>query len=169
MKGIVLWVLGASAAFLATAGAFLLLASLGSPPETNSSIPPAEPAAPESSAPALVLDLPEERLVGLERVPNQSVALDVVNGGAEALSGVELTLNVASSDAARPNERNYRRTVETLAPGEAVTVKFESDLSPPSAETHPTDDDTSAREALEFSAAAPGVASAVKTAVLAPS
>lgn len=170
MRGVFLWALGATAAFLATAGAFLLLASLGSPSETNSPIPPAERARTESSSPpALVLDLPEERLVGLERAPGQRLALDVVNGEDESLVDVEVELEVVPADTTRPHQRNYREVLEMLAPGEAATVEFVIDLSP----SHPTATKSSgansrAREALRFSADAPGADPAVKTAVLAP-
>ena len=170
MRGAFLWALGAAAAFLATAGAFLLLASLGSLSETSSPIPPAERAGTESSSsPALVLDLPEERLVGLERAPGQRLVLDVVNGGDEDLVGVKLELEVVPADTTRPRQHNYRRVLETLAPGEAAPVEFEIDLSPSlPAETRPPGADPRVREVLQFSAGAPGAAPAVKTAVLAP-
>jgi hypothetical protein len=159
MKGVFLWALGGTTAFLATAGAFLLLASLGSSSETSTPIPPAERAgAGSSSSPALVLDLPEERLVGLGRAP-----------GNEDLAGIEIELEVVPADTTRPRQHNYREVLETLAPGEATTVEFELDLSPSlPTETRPPGADLRAREILQLNASAPGVAPAVKTAVLAP-
>ena len=170
MRGVFLWALGGIAAFLATAGAFLLLASLGSSSETSSPIPPAARAgAGSSSSPALVLDLPEERLVGLERAPGQRLTVDVVNRGDEDLAGVELELEVFPADTTRSRQHNYREVSETLTPGEATTVEFELDLSPSlPTKTRPPGAAPRAREVLQFSAAAPGVAPAVKTAVLAP-
>lgn len=170
MKGVFLWALGGATAFLATAGAFLLLASLGSPSETSSPISPAERAGTgSSSSPALVLDLPEKRLVGLERAPGQRLAVDVVNRGDEDLAGVELELEVVPADTTRPRQNNYREVLETLAPGEATTVEFELDLSPSlPLETRPPDADPRSREVLQLNAAVSGVAPAVKTAVLAP-
>ena len=171
MKGVFLWTLGGAAAFLATAGAFLLLASLGSSSETSSSIPPAERAdTGPSPSPALLLDLPEERLAELERAPGQRLALDVVNRGDEVLSGVELELEVVPADTTQPRQHIYREVPETLAPGEATTVEFELDLSVslPMETVRPGTDDPRSREILQLSAAAPGVASVVKTAVLVP-
>ncbi len=170
MRGVFLWTLGAAAAFLTTAGAFLLLASLGSSSETSSPIPPAERAGTgSSSSPALVLDLAEEQLVGLERAPGQRLALDVVNGGDEDLVGVELELEVVPADTTSPRQHNYRKVLEMLAPGEAATVEFEIDLSPSlPTETRPPGANPRAREVLQFSAGAQGAAPAVKTAVLAP-
>lgn len=170
MKGAFLWALGGVAAFLATAGAFLLLASLGSSSETSAPIPPAERADSGSSpSPALVLDLPEERLAGLERAPGQRLALDVFNRGDEDLAGVEIELEVVPAGTTRPRQHIYREVPETLAPGEATTVEFELDLSSSlPTETVPPGTDPRSREILQLSAAAPGVAPVVKTAVLVP-
>lgn len=169
MKGFLVWSLGGIVAFLATAGAFLLLASLGSPSETSSPIPPAGRTDTKASSPTLVLNLSEERLAGLERAPKQSISLDIINGGDEDLAPVELELEILPPDAARDGERNYRKTLENLAPGETAAVEFEVDLSPAlPARTSPSDANSRAREALQFDATAPGVAPAVKTAVLAP-
>ena len=170
MRGVFLWALGGAAAFVATAAAFLLLASLRSPSETSSPIPPAERASPgSSSSPTLVLDLPQEQLVGLERAPGQRLALDVVNGGDEDLADVELELEVVPADTTHPRQRNYRRVLETLAPEETATVEFEINLSLSlPTETRPPDADPLTRQILQLRADAPGVVPAVKTAVLAP-
>ena len=171
MRGVALWVLGASVAFLATAGAFLLLASLGGP-ATSDLIPRIEPSAPVSSGPTLVLKLPEDRLEGLKRGPGQRLAVDVENGGDEELPSVNLALVVASENTARPRARYYWGTSEKLAPGEAATVEFEIDLSPPAPAESSKDGSGSGsqeeREILEIRATTPEGDSAVKTAVLAP-
>ena len=171
MRGVALWILGSLVAFLATAGAFLLLASIGGGSATSDPIPRFEPSAPESSGPTLVLKLPEDRLEGLKRGPGQRLAMDVENGGDEELPSVDLTLDVASENTARPQARYYQKTVEELAPGEAATVEFEIDLSPPtpaeSGKAVPGTDPREDREILEVRATTPNGASAVKTAVLA--
>jgi hypothetical protein len=173
VKGAALWVLGASVAFLATAGAFLLLANLGSEPATGIPIPLAEPSDPESPKPVLVLNLPKERLEGLQRGPGQRLALDVENGGGDELSNVDLALAVASENTSRPRARYYWATLEKLAPKETATVEFEIDLSPPSPAESRTGSLSSEppqehREILEVRARTPNGDSAVKTAVLAP-
>ncbi len=171
MKGAFLWALGGITAFLATAGAFLLLASLGISSETSAPIPPAErTGAGSSSSPALVIDLSEERLVGLKRSPGQRLVLDVVNVGSEDLASVELELEFVREETARLRQRDYRKVLETLAAGEAASVEFELNLSPslPTEARPPGAADPRAREVLQLSASAPGVTPAVKTAVLAP-
>jgi hypothetical protein len=116
-----------------------------------------------------VLDLSEERLAGLERAPEQSISLDIINGGDEDLATIELELEILPPDTARDRERNYRKTLEKLGSGETAAVEFEVDLSPSlSARTSPSDANARAREALQFNATAPGVDPAVKTAILAP-
>lgn len=172
MRGVALWALGTTVAFLATAGAFLLLANLGGVPARSDPIPQVDPSQSQYSGPTLLLDLPEDRLEGLERRPGQRLALDVENGGDEELPSVDLTLDVTSEDTARPRTRSYREAVEHLAPDESTTVEFEIDLSPPmpaeGREANPAGTDPQAREILEIRATTPEGASAVKTAVLAP-
>ncbi len=172
MRGVALWTLGAAVAFLATAGAFLLLANLGGGlTVSDGPIPQADPSKAQDSKPTLVLELPEDRLEGLERKPGQRLALDVENGGDEEFPSVDLTLDVTSGDTAQPRKRSYRETVEQLAPNEPATVEFEIDLSPPlpaASREAPAGADSQSREILEVRATAPEGASAVKTAVLAP-
>jgi hypothetical protein len=171
VRSVALWLLSALVAFLVTAGAFLLLANLGSAPAPGDPIPQADPSQAQGSGPTLLLDLPEYRLDGLEKRPGQRLTLDVENGGDEELPSVDLTLDVASENTARPQARYYQKTVEELAPGEAATVEFEIDLSPPtpaeSGKAVPGTDPREDREILEVRATAPNGASAVKTAVLA--
>ncbi len=165
MKGGVLWVLGTSAAFLATAGAFLLLANLGSGAATSDPIPRAEPWGTKDPNPILRLQLPQDRLEALERGPSQRLALYVENGGEEELNNVVLTLDVASENTAHPRTRQYQETLAKLAPHETAAVEFEIDLSPPI----PPENrkvDLQSREILEVEATTSEGASAVKTAVL---
>ena len=168
MRGVALWILGASVAFLMTAGAFLLLASLVAGSPSSDLIPRSEPSASKPQRSALVLRLPEDRLEGLKRGPGQRLAVDVENGGDEELPSVNLALMAASENTARPRARYYWATSEKLAPGEVATVEFEIDLSPATpdegSEAGPQED----REMLEIRATTPEGASAVKTAVLAP-
>lgn len=172
MRGVALWVLGASVAFLVMAGAFLLLANLASDPATGDPIPRAEPSDPEPPEPVLTLNLPEDRLENLERRPGQKLAVDVENSGSEELTGVDLTLDVTSENTAQPHARSYQASVENLSPATSATVEFEIDLSSPipvgneagpgGASKAPT------REILEARATTPEGYSTVKTAVLAP-
>jgi hypothetical protein len=154
--------------FLATAGAFLLLASLGSDSPISDPIPQAEPSSRKSSSPALALELPEDRLQRLERAPGQRLTVDVENGSEEEFRSVDLALVVASENTVRPHARYYWATSENLASGSAKTVEFYIDLSPPAEDdplgTGPQED----REILEIRATTPEGASAVKTAVLTP-
>ncbi len=155
-------------AFLATAGAFLLLASLGSDSTISDPIPQAEPSSRKASSPALALELPEDRLRGLQRTPGQRLTVDVENGSEEEFQSVNLALVVVSENTVRPHARYYWATSENLAPGSAATVEFYIDLSP-SAEDYPPDTGPQEeREILEIRATTPEGASAVKTAVLTP-
>ena len=121
MRGVALWVLLTSIAFLATAAAFLLLASLGGYPE-SAPIPRADPSE-SQERPALSLRIPEDRLEELEREPGQRLTLDLENGGEEELVDVNLTLDVLSENTARPHARSYRETLERLAPDETASVE----------------------------------------------
>lgn len=172
MKGVALWLAGTLVAFLAMANAFLLLANLGSGPVTSDPIPRAEPSDPQSPKPTLALELPEDRLEGLEWGPGQKLTLDVENGGDEELPSVDLALDVLSENTALPRARHYQATIEELAPGDVATVEFEIDLSPSipakSREVGPDAEPQENRKILEARATTPGGDSAVKTAVLPP-
>jgi hypothetical protein len=190
VRGAALWLLGASIAFLATAGAFLLLANFGSSSATSDPIPPANPSGAGSLKPtvevpspqavpseaglpgsSLVLNIPEDRLEGLEKKSGQKLALNVENVGDEELSSVDLALGVASENTAQPQTRHYQEKVEELPPGEETSVEFEIDLSPPvqteSREAASSVDSQERREILEIKATTPEGDSAFKTAVLA--
>jgi hypothetical protein len=160
-RGVLLWLLATSAAFLATAGAFLLLANLGAGPGRGSG---PIPRAPEAAGPALALRFAEDRLGELERRPDQALTLYVENKGDRELADVGVTLDVASEAALEASARRYEESVEGLAPGERRAVEMQVDLSPP-VETPEAQD---WREILEARATTPGGVSAVETAVLAP-
>jgi len=175
MRDVVLWALGGLLAFLATAGAFLLLANFGDGATESDPIPSAKPSTTPNLEPPpvpLVLTLFEDRLEGLQRRPGQRLALNVENGSDEELPSVELTLDVVSENTARPNKRSYQQTLGPLAPGEATEVGFEIDLSLPmpagTSEKANPGSEGQTREILEILATTPEGASAVKTAVLAP-
>jgi hypothetical protein len=169
VRGVAIWTLLTSIAFLVTAAAFLLLASLGGDSE-SAPIPRAD-LSETRERPTLSLKIPEDQLERLEREPGQQLTLDLENGGEEELADVALSLDVVSENTARPHARSYRETLEQLAPGETASIEFEIDLSPsgpagtrefkPGAEPQ-------YREILEVRASASGDVSDVKTAVLAP-
>ena len=171
MRGVALWVLGAAVAFLATAGAFLLLANLGGGAAASDPIPRAEPSASKDPGPTLMLELSEDQLEDLDRKPGQRLVLDVENVGDEELSRVDLTLGATSENTISPRTRTYQETLEQIAPNESRTVEFEIDLSPPilpEGRRGTPSPDSQAREILEVRATTPEDVSAVKTAVLAP-
>jgi hypothetical protein len=169
MRGVALWALLTSVAFLMTAAAFLLLASLGDDPE-SAPIPRADPSETRENL-TLSLKIPEDRLEKLAREPGQRLTLDLENGGEEELVDVNLALDVISENTAQPRVRSYREALEPLAPGETASVEFEIDLSSPdSAGTRESNPDAELqyREILEARASASGGASDVKTAILSP-
>jgi hypothetical protein len=169
VRGVALWALLTSVAFLVTAAAFLLLASLGGDSE-SAPIPRADPSETREK-PTLSLKIPEDQLERLEREAGQRLTLDLENGSEEDLTDVTLSLDVVSENTARPHARSYRETLEQLAPGETASVEFEVDLSPPGpagTRGFKPDAEPQYREILEARASASGDASDVKTAVLAP-
>jgi hypothetical protein len=157
-----LWISGAALAFFVTAGAFLLLANLGTGPSEESLPPDPQPA---ESGPALKLKLDEDQLASLRALPDQKLEVRVENSGDEVLSDVNLTMEVSSENTALSDARYYRETVDTLAAGRSVTVRFNLDLSAPE-ETNPHASPESPREILEVRATTPTGVSAVKTAIL---
>ena len=171
MRGVALWAVGAAVAFLATAGAFLLLANLGGGAEASDPIPRAEPSEAQDPGPTLALELFEDQLEELEREPGQKLTVGVENVGDEEFSSVDLTLDVTSENTVQPRARSYQKTIEQMAPNESTTAEFEIDLSPPippEGGEGGTGPDSQTREILEARATTPEGASAIKTAVLAP-
>ena len=162
MREAALWVSGAALAFFLTAGAFLLLANLGSGP-SEQSLPP-DPR-PVRSGPALELNLDEGELASLRALPEQRLDLGVENPGDEDLSDVNLTLEVSSENTALSDARYYRRTVDELEAGGNVTLSFYLDLSSPE-ETNPVAVPEEPRTILEVRATTPTGVSAIKTAIL---
>ena len=162
MREAVLWISGAALAFFVTAGAFLLLANLATGPSEESLPPDPQPA---ESGPALELHLDEDQLASLRALPDQRFEVGVENPGDEVLSDVNLTLEVSSENTALSDARYYRETVDTLAAGRSVPVRFYPDLSEgegtiPAAVPEPP------RKILEVRATTPTGVSAVKTVVL---
>lgn len=171
MRGVALWALGAVAAFLATAGAFLLLANLGGGAAASDPIPRAEPSEAQDPGPTLVLELFEDQLEKLARESGQKLTVGVDNVGDEEFSSVDLTLDVTSENTVQPHTRSYQKTIEQMAPNESTTAEFEIDLSSPilpEGGEGSTGPDSQTREILEARATTPEGASAIKTAVLAP-
>ena len=162
MREAALWASGAALAFLVTAGAFLLLANLGSGPSEQSLPPEPQPA---RSGPALELNLDEGELASLRALPEQRLDLGVENPGDEDLSEVNLTLEVSSENTALSDARYYRRTVDELEAGSNATVSFYLDLSAPE-ETNPVTVPEEPRMILEVRATTPTGVSAIKTAIL---
>jgi hypothetical protein len=159
-----LWASGAALAFVATAGAFLLLANLGTGPSEKSLPPDPRPA---QSGPALELNLDEGELASLRPLADQRFEVGVKNSGDEVLTNVHLTLEVSSENTALSDARYYRKTVDELAAGESDTVPFYLDLS--------AQEDTSStvpavpespRQIVEVRATTPTGVSAIKTAIL---
>ena len=163
MREAVFWVSGAAVAFFITAGAFLLLANLGTGPSEKSL--PADPGADESG-PALELNLEKGALATLEALPGQRLDLTVENVGDEDLSNVNLTLKVSSENTAVSDARYYRKTVEKLAAGRPTTVHFYVDLSSPEPGFALPDAPEPPRTIVEARATTPEGVWAIKTAIL---
>ena len=162
MREAALWVSSAALAFLVTAGAFLLLANLGSGPSEKSLPPGPRPA---RSGPALELNLDEGELASLRALPDQRFEVGVENPGDKDLSHVNLTLELSSENTALSNARYYRRTVEELEAGRSVTVSFNLDLSAQE-KTNPAAIPEAPRKILEVRATTPTGVSAIKTAIV---
>ena len=163
MREAAFWVSGAAVAFFITAGAFLLLANLGTGPSEKNL--PADPGT-GKSGPDLELILGEGTLTTLAPLPGQRFDLTVENVGSEDLSDVSLTVEVSSENTARYDARYYRKKIEKLAAGESTTVPFYLDLSTPQAVLTVPEIPEPPRTIVEARAATPEGISAVKTAIL---
>ncbi|MFL6059087.1 MAG: hypothetical protein ACJ732_09300, partial [Rubrobacteraceae bacterium] len=153
-------------AFFVTAGAFLLLANLGTGPAEKSLPPDPRPA---ESGPALELRLDEDRLASLRALPDQELELGVSNPGSEDLSNVNLTLEVSSENTAFPDTRYYRRTLAGLAAGSSETLRFyDVDLSSHEGTTVSSSSAVPepSRKILEVRATTPEGVTAIKTAIV---
>ncbi|MDQ3793208.1 MAG: hypothetical protein M3341_11355 [Actinomycetota bacterium] len=167
MREAALWVSGAVLAFLATAGAFLLLANLGTGPSERNLTPDPPP---EESGPALELTLNQDRLASLRALPGQELVLGVRNAGDENLSDINLTLEVSSENTALSDARYYRKTIDELPAGRRVDVPFYLDLSA-AASTVLSSASASVvpeppRKIIEVRATTPGGVSTIKTAIV---
>ncbi len=164
MREALFWVSGAVLAFFVTAGAFLLLANLGTGSSEKSLALDPRPA---RSGPALELDLDEGELASLRALPDQRLEVGVKNLSDEDLRDVHLTLEVSSENTALSNARYYRETVDTLAAERDRSVSFDLDLSAPEGTSSaPPAVPEPPRTILEVRASTPTGVSAVKTAIL---
>jgi hypothetical protein len=159
VRGVISWVSAAALAFLLTAGAFLLLASLGGDP-SEESLAPATPS--EKAGPSLELLLDEDRLSSLGTSAEEELPVTLGNPGDEELSRINLTLEVSSENTALPDVRYYRRSVDELAAGDSAEVRFTVDLSYPRQDLDPR------ARIVEVRATTPEGVSAVRTAILPP-
>lgn len=165
MRGGILWIVGTALAFTLTATAFLLLADLfATPPEKSLST--SDPKG--NHAPPLDLDLNERQLAALDDLPNQRLDLIVRNRSDGKLSGIHLTLEVASENTALSEVRYYRATIEDLAAGAARRATFVLDLSPPASlgEAGSSGDLEAPQTIVEIRATTPEGVSAIRTVIL---
>ncbi|CAN5642313.1 hypothetical protein BH24ACT21_BH24ACT21_00350 [soil metagenome] len=167
MKGFLIWFFGTVGAFLVTAGAFLLLANLGS----NASERSLESSPPSSGARLpLELNMNRDELESLEALAGQELTLVVENGSSNSFSEVSLTLRVSSEDTTLADSRYYQAKVNELEAGESERATFPLDLSPladPREEgAYGSGSRGRSRIVLEVQATTPEGISAVKTAVL---
>ncbi len=159
------WLSGAALAFLVTAGAFLLLASLATVSSEKSL---RQGPASGGSGPAVELALDAESLASLRPRPDQSLDLVVKNEGSRRLSNVNVTLSVSSENTALSGSRYYRQTADEVASGGAASVRFEFDLSVPKGAVAGRRTPERPREILEIKATTPEGTSTVRTVILPP-
>lgn len=157
MRGLISWFAAAALAFFLTAGAFLLLASLGGD-RSETRLSPEPPSAKPESALELILD--EDRLSSLGEGSAEELSVTVGNRGEEDLQRINLTLKVSSENTALPDTRYYRSSVEELSPGDSAAVRFTLDLSYPEQASDPR------ARIIEVRATTPSGVSAVRTAIL---
>ena len=165
MKGMAIWFSGAALAFLLTAGAFLLLASLATVPSEKSLTPdPPEVA----SQPAVDLKPNAGQLASLKPEKDQSLDLTLRNESSIPLSHVSVTLSVSSENTALSTPRFYRHLVGKLPASGAADIPFGFDLSEPRQRITGRPASEPAREILEFRATTPDGISTTKTVILPP-
>ena len=167
MKEAALWISGAAFAFLATAGAFLLLANLGTGPSERN-LTPDPPRA--EAGPALELTLNQNQLASLRALPGQELEVGVRNAGDEDLSHVNLTVEVSSENTALSDALYYRDNVNELPAGSSVPVRFFLDLSQRESTMGAATSALAApeppRKIIEVRATTPEGESAIKTAIV---
>ena len=165
LKEAALWISGAALAFFATAGAFLLLANLGTQPTEKNLTPDPRPA---ESGPALDLCWIRAGSRSCGPFPGRR-RIDVQNTGDEDLSGVNLTVEVSSENTALSDASYYRENLDELPEGDSLPVRFYLDLSPqgaPGATSTPTAVREPPRKIIEVRATTPEGATAIKTAIV---
>lgn len=160
MRGLIFWASSMALAFLVTAGAFLVLAELGSDLSgRNLSSGPQ----PEEHGPSLVLNVGEEQLEKLEGAPDQPLTIGVRNEGGKRLENISVTLEAAPEDTSSPARHFYQATVRSLPAGGYETIDFELDLSFPDSSAKSSEQSLGI---VEVRAVTPGGLSAVRTAIL---
>ena len=160
MKEAALWISGAAFAFFATAGAFLLLANLGTGPSERNLTPDPPPA---EAGLALELSLTQNQLASLRALPGQELEVGVRNAGDEDLSHVNLTVEVSSENTALSDALYYRDNVNELPAGSSVPVHFYLDLSQTKSTMGAPEPP---RKIIEVRATTPEGESAIKTAIV---
>lgn len=165
MREAALWISGAVLAFLATAGAFLLLANLGTVPSERNLRPDPRP---HESGHNLQLILNQDSLRSLSELPGQEFEVSVRNAGDEDLSHVNLTVEVSSENTAFSNGLYYQENVNELPAGSSVPVRFYLDLSVAGrmASSSASAIPEPPRKIIEVRATTPEGDSAIKTAIV---
>jgi hypothetical protein len=165
MRGVAIWLSGASLAFILTAGAFLLLANIAAIPSEKS----LTPKPPEAASRSVVgLELNEDQLASLETEPDQSLDLTVRNERSAPLSDVNVTLSVSSENTALSGSRYYRQVVGKVPAKGTADVSFGLNLSEPRQRVTGRPASEPAREILEIKATTPDGISTTKTVILPP-
>lgn len=165
MRGFLIWLLSALAAFFITAGAFLFLANLGS----NVSETELAPRSPSDPQPLIELDLNRNQLTSLQPLEEQRLSVEVINGSERTFSQVSITVRVTSDNTAFGESRYYRAEIRDLEAGDSKSVRSFVDLSPfeaPQGQPARSDAEDRDRIILQVQATTPEGISSFKTAVL---
>jgi hypothetical protein len=165
MRGVVVWLSGATLAFLLTAGAFLLLANIATIPDERT-LSPKPPAA--ASQTLVGLELDPDQLASLRSSTDQNLDLTLRNEGDSPLTHVNVTLMVSSENTALSASRYYQHSVAKVPARGATNLRFGFDLSEPKQHVTGRPASEPAREILEFKATTPGGISTTKTVILPP-
>ncbi|HEX5848294.1 MAG TPA: hypothetical protein VFY59_03795 [Rubrobacter sp.] len=165
MRGVVVWLSGATLAFLLTAGAFLLLANIATIPDERT-LSPKPPAA--ASQTLVGLELDPDQLASLRSSTDQNLDLTLRNEGDSPLTHVNVTLMVSSENTALSASRYYQHSVARVPARGATNLRFGFDLSEPKQHVTGRPASEPAREILEFKATTPGGISTTKTVILPP-
>lgn len=167
MRNLLVWTFGTAGAFFITAGAFLLLANLGSNASERSLNP--KPPSLKTGLP-LELKMDKDRLKSLRARPDQELSIVVNNRSEKDFSEVNLTLRVSSGDTSLSKSRYYQAKIKPLKAGTSKTARFLLDLSPisesPDQSVYPPENEEINQIILEAQATTPEGISSVKTAVL---